>query len=164
MASGDLLASFAPHGAETPSAAYATLDARNGHPVLDFDATTDESAAWTDVLPAHYGGGGLTVTVLWAATSATTGDVRWDVQIERIDDGGLDTDADSFASAQSATATAPGTSGSLRYTAIAFTAGAQMDSLAANELFRLKVTRDANHAADTMTGDAELFAVRVRET
>jgi hypothetical protein len=37
-----------------------------------------------------------------------------------------------------------------------------MDSLAAGEAFRLRVTRDA--ASDTATGDAELLAVVLRES
>ena len=41
-----------------------------------------------------------------------------------------------------------------------------MDSLAANESFRLKVTRDADGttATDDMAGDAELLRVIIKET
>lgn len=39
-----------------------------------------------------------------------------------------------------------------------------MDSLAAGEAFRLKVTRDADNASDTMAGDAELIGVEIKET
>lgn len=164
MASGDTLAVFTAHDNEAPASAFATLDTRNAHWVLDFDAATDESGVFVGVLPANYAGGGLTVTLIWAATSATSGDCRWDAQIERLEDEGTDMDADSFAAVQSVTATAPATSGALQYSDVTFTTGAQMDSLAAGEAFRLKVTRDANNAADTMTGDAELRSVRVKET
>ena len=164
MASGDLMAALSPLANEPPSSAFATLDTRNSHPCLDFDAGTDESAVFTFLLPPNYGGGGLTVTIVWAATSATSGNCVWNAQVERLEDEGTDTDSDSFASAQTATGAAPGTSDALQYTDITFTAGAQMDSLAAGELGRLKVTRDADNASDSMTGDAELFAVRVKET
>jgi len=39
-----------------------------------------------------------------------------------------------------------------------------MDSVAAGELFRIKVTRDADNESDDMAGDAELSAVEIRET
>jgi len=45
---------------------------------------------------------------------------------------------------------------------VAFTDGAQMDSVAVGELFRIKVTRDA--ASDDAAGDAELHAVEIKET
>lgn len=140
------------------------MDTRNAVLCLDFDAATDEAAVFSGYLPGNYGGGGLTVKILWAATSATTGDVVWAAAIERNADGGTDIDADSFATAQTTTATAPGTSGVLKYSSIAFTSGANMDSLAANEAFRLKVSRDADNGSDTLTGDAEVFAVVVLET
>jgi hypothetical protein len=163
MASGDTLCVITPLSNEAPSANFATFDTRNGHVVLDFDAGTDESAVFRGILPSGYGGGGITVTLIWAATSATSGNVVWNTSIERIEDEGTDIDADSFASANAATAAAPGTSGAAQYTVITHTSGAQMDSLAAGEMFRLKVTRDADNASDTMTGDAELLGVLIKE-
>lgn len=164
MASGNSLVAFNPYNNEPPSAAFATINIRNNHPVLDFDAATDEDAIFTSVLPRNYSGGGLTVLLIWCAASATSGDCVWNAAIERDDDGGLDIDADSFAAAQAVTSTAPGTSGVLKYSSITFTSGAQMDSLAAGEAFRIKITRDANNGSDTMTGDAQLVAVEIRET
>lgn len=161
MASGDTLLVFTPLHNEPPASAYATLDMRNAHPVLDFDDSTDESAVFTAVLPQRYGGGGVTVYLHWAATSATSGDVVWAVAFERDN---TDLDADSFAAAQSATDTTDATSGVITTTSVAFTDGAQMDSLAVGEVFRLMVTRDADNVADTMSGDAELVAVEIRET
>lgn len=164
MASGDTLCIFVPTDNEPTSSNYATLDTRNAHPVLDFDASTDESAVFTGVLPRNYAGGGLTVTLIWGASAATSGDVVWNSAIERIAEGAQDIDSDGFATAQAATATASGTSGVQDYVTIAHTSGAQMDSLAAGESFRLKITRDANHANDDATCDAELVAVEIRET
>ena len=45
---------------------------------------------------------------------------------------------------------------------IAFADGAEMDSVAAGNAFRVQITRDANNAADTATGDAELVAVHIK--
>lgn len=163
MASGDTLLTFLPQDNEPPSSDFATLDLRNGHPVLDFDDTTNEDAVFSAIMPQHYAGGGVTVYLHYAMSSATTGDVDWDVAFERIGDQQQDIDADGFAAVNSVdNTTVPGTSGNVDVVSVAFTDGADMDSVAAGEAFRIKVTRDA--ASDTASGDAELVAVEIRET
>lgn len=149
-----------------PTAAYATPDTRNAHIVLDFDGATDEEAVFQGVLPTTYASGGLTVEVYCAFSTATSGSVRWQAAIERIDASTLDTDADSFAAFQSAGGTAPGTSGQIIKVTVTLTDGAQMDSLAAGEAFRLKIRRDADGTSgtDDIATDAELFRVVMRET
>lgn len=163
MASGDTLAVFQPQAYEPPATNYATLGVRNQHPVLEFDTTTQETAIWTGRMPRNYAGGNITVYVSWAAASATTGTVGWDVTFERIDAGTLDVDADSFATAQTVTAaTVSGTSGVTSTTNVVCTAGSTgTDSVAAGELYRLRVRRDV--ANDTATGDAQLLGVEVKE-
>ena len=111
MASGDTLLVFTPLHNEPPASAYATLDLRNAHPLLDFDGSADEEAVFTALLPRHYAGGGLTAILHVAFSSATSGTSRWQAAIERIDASGLDIDADSFAAFQSAGASVPGMSG-----------------------------------------------------
>ena len=166
MASGDTLVVFTPLANEPPATIFATPDLRNGHPVLDFDGAADEEAVFTAVLPRNYVGGGLTVGHYIAFTSATSGSVRLQGSIERIDASSLDIDADSFASANSAGGTAPGTSGQFIVVTITFTSGAQMDSLAVGEAFRYKVRRDADGTSgtDDITTDMELLAIEVKET
>lgn len=163
MASGDTLIIFHPYNNEPPASAYATLDTRNAHVVLDFDDSTDESAVFSAIMPQNYAGTtGVTVYVHWAATTATSGDVIWAGQWERVN---TDMDSDSFATAVTASAgTANGTSGIITTTSFAFTDGAQMDSVAVGEVFRFKLYRDADNGSDTMTGDAEVRAVEIRET
>ncbi|KKK65637.1 hypothetical protein LCGC14_2972130, partial [marine sediment metagenome] len=58
--------------------------------------------------------------------------------------------------------TVPGTAGLVDIVTVTFTDGADMDSVAVGELFRLKVTRDA--VSDDAAGDAELVAVEIKET
>lgn len=153
---------FRPTNNEPPTTNYATLDLRNSRPCLDFDTATQEAAVFTSVLPADYGGAGITVTVYVAMSTATSGTVGFDVAIERTDASGLDVDSDSFATAQTITATTvPGTSGQVLALSVNIANGADMDSLAAGELFRLRLRRDV--ANDTAAGDAEVFAVTVRE-
>lgn len=164
MASGDTLLTFTAAANEPPSTNYATLDTRNNHLVLDFDTTTQETAIFTAVMPRTYSAAtGVTVYVHAMLTSATSGTLGWDVSFERMSDATTDLDSDSFATAQTITAaTVPGTSGVVLVLNVAITAGANMDSVAAGESFRLRVRRDVTN--DTATGDAELLAVEIKET
>lgn len=162
MASGNTLLVFTPLHNRPPSGNPATIDQRNGHDVLDFDDATNESVVFAGIMPRHYGGNGITVYLHYAMTSATSGDVDWDVAFERIGDGHQNLDSDGFASVQSSdNTTVPATSGHIDIVSIAFTDGAQIDNLAAGEGFRMKVTRDA--ASDTATGDAELRFIEIKE-
>ena len=157
---------FTPLMNEPPASIFATLDTRNSHPTLDFLGTSDTEAVFTSRLPTGYGGGGLTVDTYWSFTSATSGSIRVQVAIERMDVSSLDISADSFAAFQSAGGTAPGTSGMIIKVTVTFTSGAQMDSLAAGEMFRVKIRRDADGTSgtDDITTDAELLCVVVKET
>jgi len=163
MASGDTLVAITPHSNEPPSSNAATMDYRNLHPVLDFDASTNESAVFSCIMPRMYDAGGLTVYIHYAMSTATSGDVDWDVAFERIGDQQQDIDSDGFAAANSVdNTTVPGTSGLVDIVNVTFTNGADMDSIAVGEGFRIKVTRDA--ASDTAAGDAELLFVEIKET
>jgi hypothetical protein len=134
-----------------------TLDTRNSISVIDADDASTESAVFVGILPeAASLGSGLIVSLRWMATTATSGDVRWSVAWEKSN---TDLDSDSFDTATAATATTSGTSGIVTVTNITCTT---IDSLAAGDLFRLRVQRIGGDGADTMTGDAELVAVEVR--
>lgn len=164
MASGDTLLIFKAQDNQPPASNYATVDTRNNHLVLDFDDTTNESAVFQAIMPRNYAGTtGVTVYIHYAMTSATSGDIDWDVAFERIGDQQLDIDADSFAAVNSVdNTTVSATAGNVDIVSVAFTDGADMDSVAVGEAFRLKLTRDA--ASDTATGDAELYAIEIKET
>lgn len=162
MASGQKLASFTAQHNQPPATNFALVDTSNNQPILVFDATTNWDAVFADSLPGNYSGGGLTCTIVWTSASATTNSTIWNLAIERNQDGTDQSTSDSFATAQTVTATAPGTAGLYTYSTITFTAGAQMDSIAAGERYRMKLTRDA--ATDTMAGNAYVFVVIVKET
>jgi hypothetical protein len=166
MASGNTLLIFHAYSNEPPASNFATLDTRNLHPVLDFDASTDESAVFGAVMPRGYAGNGVTLYIHYAMTSATSGYVVWEAAFERIGDEQQDIDSDSFAATNYVQDTVPTTSGNVGIATITFTNGADMDSVAAGEGFRLKVVRDADstNATDDATGDAELFWIEVKET
>lgn len=147
---------------EPPAANYATLDSRNGRAVLDFDTATQEAAVFSGTLPTDYAGGGVTVHLWCALSTATTGTIGWDVALERTDTSSLDIDADSFATAVTVAAvTVPGISGQVLKMSANIADGAAMDGLVAGELFRLRVRRDV--ATDTAAGDAELLRVTMVE-
>jgi hypothetical protein len=152
------LARFTPRENQPPATAFATLDTRNSIAVLDFDATTVESAIFSSVIPeAADLTSGLKVRLLWMATTATSGNCRWGVQVERAN---TDLDSDSYDTAAEAHTAAPATSGIPTLTEITLTT---IDGLTAGDTYRLKVYRKADDATnDTMTGDAELIAVEVR--
>ena len=164
MASGDTLLIFTPLHNEPPSSNPATLDTRNLHTVLDFDAATNESAVFSAVMPRSYAATtGLTVYIHYAMSTATSGDVDWDVAFERIGDGQQDIDSDGFAAANSVdNTTVPGTSGLVDIVNVTFVDGADMDSIAVGEGFRMKITRDA--VSDTAAGDAEILFLEIKET
>ena len=164
MASGNSLVTFHPWQAEPVVSNYATQDVRNYHPVLDFDPDTDESIVFSDILPRAYSGGGITVYIHWAASSATSSNVVWMVAFERIGDEQQDIDSDGFATAKSVTAAVPTTLGNVSIDSIAFSNGAEIDSIAVGEKFRIKVTRDADNASDGATGDVELVGIELKET
>lgn len=166
MAANNLLASFVPQQNEPPSSAYATLDTRNGYLVLDFDDTTDESAIFRGVMPDTYAGGGVTVKVLWSATSATTGTISLDVAFMSVTDDADDLDTKAFAAANNVNPTTASATGEVDYASITFTDGADMDSVAAGEMFFVKITRDANGttSTDDLSGDMELHQVLIYES
>lgn len=164
MASGNTLITFLPYNNEPPTSNYMTLDTRNQHPCLDADPSTNESAVFSAVMPQHYAGTtGVTVYIHYAMSSAVALTVDWDVAFERIGDQQQDVDNDSFAAVNSVdNTTVPGTSGLVDVVSVAFTDGIDMDSVTVGELFRIKITRDA--VSDDAVGDAEIYAIEIRET
>ena len=159
MASGDTLLLF---NAFSKTDGTSQIGFKNGHPVLLFDGATNETAEFEAVMPQSYAASGVTAYIHWGS-NGTTGDADWDLAWERIGDQQQDIDADSFAAVQSVdNTTVPATSGFVDIVSIAFTNGAQMDSVAVGESFRLQLTRDA--VSDSSTDDIFLTHLELRET
>ena len=175
MASGNSLCTWRATDNEPPATAYATIDIvtvagdtpDDNIPVLDFDpGGSSEFATFSGVMPAHYAGTtGVTLTLMWMAADTNGQDVVWNAAFKRAQDNTDDMDANTFATVNTVTATDSSTSRIINYDDITFTNGADMDSVAAGEYFRLSVSRDAGNGSDTLTGaDAELISAYLTET
>jgi hypothetical protein len=172
LGSGQRIAVLYPESASAPATLGATFDTRAGtstpaenFTVLDFDASTVEYADFKVALPASYAGGGLTFTIAWSATSATSGDVIWSAAVRAFPSDAEDVDGShTYDYNNSSAATTASASGEIIYTTITFSNGTDMDSWAAGEVAIIRVRRFASDSGDTMTGDAELVSIAVRET
>lgn len=171
MASGDTLLIFTPQANEPPSSSFATLDIRNSRPCLDFDAAADEEAVFAGIMPQSYANttGVTIVLTMGSTTDQTSGTVAWELLFERIINDSTDLDADSFATSAAGnrfTQTAPGGASQPAIDSKTIAKGAVMDSVVAGDPFRLKIRRDADGTSqtDSMTGDAELYSIELRET
>ncbi len=168
MASGDAVVQIL--SVMPPGTTYATFDTRPGGstpaeniPVWDFDPDASEYLDFLCNLDG-YAGGGLTFTIPWSATSATSGQTRWEIGIRRVQDDAEDIDGSHSYQFNGVSDTAASASGELSYPTIAFTDGADMDSWAEGEIAVVRIYRDHDHGDDGMTGDAELWGIFGLET
>ncbi len=146
-----------------PSATFAALSARTGGstpaeqvPVWNFDAAAIEYLDFYCQLQG-YDGGGLTFTLPWMAASATSGATRWGIAVRRIADDAEDLDTSQTYDFNEVDDTAASASGEISVATITFTHGADMDSWVNGEFAVVRVRRNATHANDGMTGDAQLL-------
>jgi hypothetical protein len=134
----------------------------NGHMLCAFPSSGSPDVTMDGRMPDDYNEGTTLITVFWLSRTATTGNVRWRVEVERLAEGGSSLGGDSFATAEEITDTVQGTVGELSYGQFSIS-HANMDSVEAGEIFRLRFTRDTGDAADTMVGDAEIVGLAVHE-
>lgn len=154
-----------------PATLFATWDVRPGGSspvealqVLDFDATAIEYMDFLCRLSEDYAGGGLTLTLAWMATSATSGAVRWEAAVRRLVDDAEDIDGAHTYDFNGVTATTASATGEQAYDAITFTDGADMDSWAAGEYAIVRIRRDPTNGGDDLVGDSELIGWSGRES
>ena len=149
-----------------PASATASWDTRNNKDVWDFDDTINQVVMFQGEIPDNYDGGGLTVTLRIAATSATTGDFSYKAFLMSITPDEDDLDVKNFAAPQAnAAIDVASAAGETVDADITFTSGAQMDNIAKNEMFYILVMRDAQDTTnDDASGDAELAGFKIKET
>ena len=149
MASGNILWVCEPLAGQAPSTDPAGLAWIAGNdnaqiPVLTFDpGATEEEMDWKCYMPAHYDGGGVTLHITWSGGAAVgTGNVIWSAQFKSVTIDTDDLDTKAFAAQNDSTAdTTASASGETVDSTIAFTDGADMDSVAAGEPFFLRIAR-----------------------
>lgn len=173
MASGATLLTLSPLDGTPPATAYATFDTMTGTstpaesiPVLDFDDTTQEYMDFYCFMPRNYGGGGITVTIVYSAAEAATDVVDWEAALRRVADDAEDLDTAAHTFDYNGTVdTAPSVVGEVAYAVVTFTDGADMDSVTAGDYFILRVTRDPTPDSGTdVTGDASIHFIEIKET
>lgn len=174
MASGDSLLVFKARdgmeGDADPATSDTLLTTSADEPdsiiyVLDFDPGSTEEYIYFDfVMPSHYSAStGVTVTINWTS-EATSGDVIWAVAFKRFADS-TNVLSTAFGAPNTATLTTDGTARDLNVTTITFTAGADMDSVVANDYFWLEVSRNSSAGGDTMnSNDAEFHNLWIKDT
>ena len=165
MSSGQLLCVVNPGQETYPDSNFATPDKRSDTDVIDFDDTADESVEFPAWMPDNYSGGGVTVTIGYMASTATSGTVSLDIAFKSMTDD-VDNISKSFAAANNVNSTTASASGEIKYQSLTITDGADMDSVAANEWFKIKFTRDADSttSTDNLVGDIELVFIEFKET
>lgn len=152
-----------PKSAEFPTTNFPGLTVVNARPALAFDASTQETCYWTFVAPSDITGT-MTAVISYMMASATSGNIEFEVAVEAVTEAdATDLDATtSFDTVNSSGADAvPGTAGHLGQVSVTLT---NQDSIAAGDLVRVSVSRDADDATnDTATGDLYLLAVELRD-
>lgn len=141
--------------------AYSKVNGTN-FPVsgLAFDAATDEFAFWK-FIAQNYGSGDVTVNIYWYADTASSGNVIFDAAISVItaNTDTQDIETDAFATINSVTDSHLGTTGQRLH--LATITISNLDSLAADDHVVFRLSRDANNASDTMTGDCIVTAIEI---
>lgn len=168
MASGDQCIVI--HSVSQPATDFAAPDTRAGGStpaervdIWKFDASAIEYLDFKCQL-VNYAGGGLTFSLPWSASSATSGVARFGIAVRRIADDAEDIDTAQTYDFNDVDDTAASASGEISVATITFTNGADMDSWANGEFAIVRVRRNATHANDTMTGDAELWGLSAVES
>lgn len=135
------------------------LGSRNNRPMLVFTTASADNACWMGVIPPDVPASPNTrFTIMWAAATATSGDVTWRVRVERLAEDGLDLDTDGFSSPQSSTDTAPATAGQLRYSVVSLVNG--FSNIQPGEAYRIRVERTGSGPTE-MADNAEIYRILV---
>ena len=156
---------FDPDAFIPPSSSHADRGIIQNRSYMAFDASSVESMYSKAVqMPSTYTGSGtLKVDIMYAAASATSGKFDFEISVEAITtEDAVDTgSASSFDSVNANNETVPGTAGYMSILTITLT---NKDSVAAGDMFRIKIERDADDATDdTAAGDARIFLVSIYE-
>lgn len=171
MSTGDTLMVLTPQNCSPPASVPATLDTITGAdstsaenvPCLDFDAAQDEYMDWYCVMPQNYDSGGITVTIVHVCLGDISNAWKAGAAFRAIEDDAEDLDTtDHVYDFNTADMTPAGIAGEAGYDNIAFTDGIDSDNVDAGDYFIFRLMRDVSE--DSMTGDASVLAIHIKET
>ena len=167
MASGDTLYIFYAWGGSLPLStgqaqlsAIPTASISGFFQVAAFDPDTQEHIDFMGVMPDYYDGGGLTCTIIWSHED-NVNQIKWHLAFRRIGDDIEDLDLNHSYSYNNVFPVAPSVVGEISYDDITFTDGADMDSIAAGELFNARIYRDIGSGGTVFS---KLLAIHIQET
>lgn len=160
-----------PGSAEFGSATFpqlAIVNTTERIPVLAFDAAVDEWCYWSVVVPQGWTGAVTAILTLLANSVAANADSYWEVSVQAVTPGGGT--ADDTINQSTTTSYAAVNAGNVLHPTTAYQEVAlsitltNMDSAAAGDSLRIKVSRDANHASDDLAVDALLKSAEIRDS
>lgn len=157
---------FEAQDAEVRSTGFPALTKANGTNIpvsgYAFDAAAIETVFFR-FRASDYTSGDVAVDLDWYADTASSGDVVWGAQLAAItpNTDTQDIETDSLPTVTTVTDSHLGTTGQRLHRATITLTGAALDSLAADDLAVLAISRQATSGGDTMTGDGVLVAVSV---
>ncbi len=152
-------AQFDPLGANFPAPVRV---AGTNFPVegLAYDPGATNESACVKFTAINYGSGDLTLKLKWYADTAGSGDVIWACALAVItpNTDTQDVETKAFDTESSVTDSHIGTTNQRVHECSISIAYADADSLAANDLVFMRITRNSSSGSDTMTGDAILLS------
>jgi hypothetical protein len=128
---------------------------------LAYDASTSQNAFW-DLSAFNYGGGSITLQVVWAAASATSGTVRWSASLAAItpESDSQDPETKAYGDAVTVDDTHLGSTAHRLHIATNTISGDDLDSAAEGDELWLRVGRVAGIGGN-MSGAAWLRKLRI---
>jgi hypothetical protein len=175
MASGDYLLTFYAHDAipvreaiiNPSDSAKASISIREGGSTPGeriigcWPITQNASQRWDfiGVMPQNYAGGGLTCVIWTVSDTGAAGNITAWIAFRAFPDDTEDLDSAHAFSFQNTTEAMANVAGEFSNLTITFTDGAQMDSLAAGELFYMRLSYTASGA-----GKPYFMSVTLTET
>jgi len=118
-----------------------------------YDDGVPKAGYWNILVPGDYSSSPV-LRVNFSMTSATSNNVVWVGRVMTITSGdSADVDTLSFDTSNSQVVSVPGTAGHLKQFTITLS---NNDSISANDHALIYISRDASHASDSASGNAEL--------
>lgn len=147
-------------GVIPPTANPGFMVLRNQHPLYSMSQT--DIAVFTGKMPQAYSGGDIDVIINGVMTSATTGNLNFDIEFEKIAAAGQDIDSSGFGNVNNIADTAVSGNAGVIQSLTKTVTNANADLIAAGDDYRLRITRKTA-TASAAAGDFELKSVELRQ-